>query len=118
MAYKDNWLRHLFAPLTGEGLSNALARDFWSHEDLWTSEQAVRCRWIKLVWVYSASAVTQVMFPLMVAAAIVSLFKEVPLKWWAIGVGGGTGLAVLFGVLFATTSLIDVYRRVRSRNGS
>jgi hypothetical protein len=118
MAYKDNWLRHLFAPMTGEGFSNALAHDFWPREDLWSAEQTVRYRWVKLVWVYSASAMTQVVFLGLIATAIVSWFKDLPSGWLVIGVGGGTGLAMILAVLFATTSWIDVYRRSRSRNGS
>lgn len=111
MAYSDNWLRHLAAPFTGEGLSNALARDFWrSDEDLWSVEHPVNWRWLKLMWVYAASVVSQATFSLLVAAAIISLFKEVPLKWWWIAVGGVTVMMLLFAVLVATSTYIDIWR--------
>ena len=119
MAYRDNWLRHLLAPMTGEGLSNTLARDFWSHEDLWSAAHVVRYRWVKLVWVYGVSAVAQMTLPLLVAVAIINVFKSVPFEWWLICVGGGTAFAMALAVLFATTSWIDVGRQSKrsGRNG-
>lgn len=114
MAYSDNWLRHLMAPFIGEGLSNALARDFWrSDEDLWSVERPVNLRWLKLMWVYAASVVSQSTFALMIAAAIISLFDDVPLKWWWISVGGVTVAMLLFAVFVATSTHIDISRARR-----
>ena len=111
MAYRDNWLRHLMAPFTGEGGSNALARDFWrADEDLWTVEHDVRWRWLKLVWVYSASVVSQVTFVGVIAFAIIGLFKLVSLPTWWIGVGGVTAAGLLFAVVIATASWFDIWR--------
>ena len=118
MAYSDNWFRHLMAPFTGEGLSNALARDFWrDDEDLWSVEQSVEWRWLKLLWVYAASVVSQVTLVLLVVVAIISLFDEVPLKWWWISVGGGTAAMLLFAVLCATSAALDIWR-IRRRAAS
>jgi hypothetical protein len=118
MAYSDNWLRHLMAPFTGEGLSNALARDFWrSDEDLWSIERPVDWRWLKLMWVYAASVVSQGTFVLLIAMAVISFFKEVPLMWWWISVGGMTVAMLLFAVLVATSTYIDIWRARRRSRG-
>lgn len=118
MAYRDNWLRHLMAPFTGEGLSDALARDFWrSDEDLWSVEHAVRWRWFKLVWVYAASVVMQGTLALVIAGAIISLFKPVSLPTWLIVLGGTTAAMLLFAVLVATAAWIDIWR-IRRRPSS
>jgi hypothetical protein len=117
MAYSDNWLRHLMAPFTGEGLSNTLARDFWrSDEDLWSVEQPVDLRWLKLVWVYTASVVSQGTFAMLIIGAIICLFKDVPLIWWLISVGGVTVAMLLFAVLVATSTYVDIWR-ARRRSG-
>lgn len=111
MAYRDNWLRHLMAPFTGEGLSNALARDFWrADEDLWSVEHDVRWRWLKLIWVYSASVVSQGTFVLGIAFAVINLFKPVSLPTWWIGIGGVTAALLLFAVFVATASWLDIWR--------
>jgi hypothetical protein len=115
MSYSDHWLEHLLAPLTGSGLSNRLARDFWSaREDLWDPRVAVTKRWLKLLWVYLMSVITQVTIPCVLIAMIVSAFKEVPLRWWLIGIGGPSALAIVFAVLVATATCIDINRRARS----
>ena len=116
MAYRKNWLRHLMAPFIGEGLSNVLARDFWrDDEDLWSVEQPVDWRWLKLLWVYAASVVSQVTVVLSIAAATIGFFKEIPLKWWWISVGGATAAMLLFAVLVATCTYIDIWR-IRRRS--
>jgi hypothetical protein len=115
MSYRDNWLEHLLAPLTGRGLSNALARDFWSaREDLWDPRAAIKKRWLKLLWVYSMSVITQVTLPCILIALLVRIFKELPLRWWLIGIGGPSALAIVFAVLVATATCIDINRRARS----
>lgn len=113
MAYRDNWLRHFFACLTGEGGSKVLARDFCS-EDLWEPNKLVRWRWLKLVWVYSLSVLTQITLLLLVLAAVISLFRPVPLRWWLIGVGGVSAVSWVFAVLFATAEWIDLRRKSTS----
>lgn len=114
MSYRDNWPRHLLAPLTGNGLSNSLARDFWTREDLWDPRAAVTKRWLKLLWVYLMSVITQVTIPCAFIAMIVSMFKEVPLRWWLIGIGGPSAFAIVLAVLVATATCIDINRRARS----
>lgn len=115
MSYRDNWLKHLLAPLTGNGLSNNLARDFWSaHEDLWNPRAVVTKRWLKLLWVYLMSVITQVTIPCVLIAMIVSTFKEVPLRWWLIGIGGPSAFAIVLAALVATATCIDINRRARS----
>jgi hypothetical protein len=109
MSYSENWLRHLFAPLTGEGLSNHLARDFWIEEDLWNPSQAIRRRFLKLWWVYSASTIAQIALPLTVTAFIINIFEDVSFKWWAIAVGGTTTL----GLIFALTDAVLTDWRIR-----
>jgi hypothetical protein len=117
MAYRDNWLRHLLAPVCGEGLSNTLARDFWrDDEDLWNPQSDVQWRWLKLMWVYAASVATQGTFALVIAAMIVSVFKEVPFVWWLIGVGGTTAVLLLFSTLVASLTWVDIWR-ARRRGG-
>jgi hypothetical protein len=116
MAYSDNWLRHLMAPFTGEGLSNTLARDFWpTDEDLWSVEHDVRWRWFKLMWVYAASVIAQGTFALVIVGSIISLFKPVSLLTWWISVGGVTAAMLLFAVFVATASWIDIWRIRRRR---
>lgn len=112
MAYKDNWLRHLMAPFTGEGLNNTLARDFWrDDEDLWSLEQDVPWRWAKLLWVYVASVFAQVTTAGVMIAGISSLFIAPSAKWWLIAIGGGTAAMLLFAVLVATATWGDIRRR-------
>lgn len=113
MTYRRNWLRHFFASINGEGGSNTLARDFWN-EDLWEPNRRVNWRWLKLVWVYSMSVLTQLTLPGLVGFAIISLFKEVPFRWWLIGVGGVSAAALIFAILIATASYID--QRRKSKN--
>ncbi|MBY0439777.1 MAG: hypothetical protein K2W80_16455 [Burkholderiales bacterium] len=114
MAYRDNWLRHLMAPFCGEGLSEALARDFWrTDEDLWSPEHDVGWRWLKLVWAYAASAVCQVGFSLAIAGVTINVFKPVSATTWSIGLGAVTGAMLLFAGLIATSVWIDVSRRRR-----
>jgi hypothetical protein len=110
MAYKDNWLRHLFAFATGEGYSDKLARDFWD-EDLWGPNKPIRWRWLKLVWVYSVSVLAQVTLPLLVGYTVINLFKAIPFRWWMIGVGGVSAGGLVFAILFAATAYIDQRRK-------
>ncbi|SRR5581483_4272996 len=110
MAYKDNWLRHLFAFATGEGGSRALARDFWD-EDLWEPNKPIQRRWLKLWWVNSMSVLTQITLPGLVVATVISLFKPVPPRWWLIGVGGVSVVALGFAILLATAEYIDQRRK-------
>lgn len=116
MAYRENWLRHLFAFLTGEGWSNSLARDFWyAEEDLWEPDKPITWRWLKLSWVYSVSAIAQITLPLFISYAILNLFfLTIPLRWWLIGVGGLSVIAWVFAILFATAECVDQRRRLRS----
>lgn len=114
MAYRDNWLRHLLAPFTGEGLSNFLARDFWSRqEDLWEPAAPVRWRWVKLVWVYAASVFAQFTFAIIIAGTVIEFFKDVPAYLWWIVVGGGTAAMLLFAILVATATYVDIRRKAR-----
>lgn len=102
------------APFTGEGLSNALARDFWrADEDLWSIERSVEWRWAKLFWVYAASVVSQLTFGLLIVGMITSPFKEVPLAIWWIGVGGVSAALLLFALIVATAVYIDICRARR-----
>lgn len=110
MAYKNNWLRHLFAFATGEGYSDELARDF-CHEDLWEPSKPVRWRWLKLVWVYSVSVLAQVTLTGLVVGVLVSLFKPAPPHVWLFFIGGATMLGLIFAILFATTACIDQRRQ-------
>ena len=88
LSYRQNWLRHFLAPLSGRGFSAFLARDFWPSENLWSPTTAVNRRWLKLLFVYSASAVAQLFLPLLATAIFINLFiKDVPLQWSLIGVG-------------------------------
>ena len=106
------------APLMGEGLSDALARDFWRvDEDLWSAERPVRFRWLKLVWVYMASVVAQCTFALLLIMFVISLFEKVPPVWWLISVGGVTCGMLLFSILVATSTWIDICRVGRGSNG-
>lgn len=115
MSYRDNWLKHLLAPFTGSGFSNALARDFWtSREDLWNPNAGVPKRWLKLVWVYVMSAITQITFPGIVIIGIVSTFKDVPLRWWLISIGGPSAFGIVLAVLIATATCMGINRRARS----
>jgi hypothetical protein len=115
MAYRDNWLRHLLAPLTGEGFSNALARDFASG-NLWDPAERISWRWLKLVWAYSVSVVAQFCFAVALAAIVVNMVKGVSWETFVLWCGGGTAAMLVFAVLVATATYIDVIRR--GKNGS
>jgi len=65
MAYRDNWLRHFFAGVTGNGGSRELARDFCSGEDIWNPTMPVQHRWLKIIWVSFASNLAQLTLPLL-----------------------------------------------------
>lgn len=115
MSYRENWPKHLLAPLTGSGFSNALARDFWTvRENLWNPDQVVAKRWLKFLWVYAMSAIAQITIPGVIVAAIVNVFKEVPLRWWFICIGGGSAFGLVLAVLIASATYIDINRRARS----
>ena len=112
MSFRQNWLRHFVAPVSGEGFSKLLARDFWPHEDLWSSTTAVNRRWLKLVFVYATSVVSQLSIPLFAIAGCIDLFiREVPLRWWLIGVGGGTLVGFAFAIVIATLTYASVARK-------
>lgn len=114
MSYLDNWLKHLLAPFTGDGFSNALARDFWTSEDLWDPNAVVSRRWLKLVWVYVMSALTQITLPGFVIISVVSAFKDVPLRWWLISIGGPSAFGIVLAILIGTATCIGINRRARS----
>lgn len=112
--YLNNCLRHFVAPLTGEGLSDRLARDFWPSEDIWSSDRQIRLRWLKLSYVYSASVVAQLTIPLTVAFIVIHLFvRPLSFRWWLIGVGGITVLLLTFAVLVATLTYLRVNNNQR-----
>lgn len=111
MRFVENWPGHLAAPFTGNGWSIELARDFWPSEDLWSAEQPVKRRWLKLCYVYLLSTLSQVTFALVVATALIDLFyRPVPLKWWLIGVGGPTLFGFFLSIVFATFNYASVTR--------
>lgn len=114
MAYCENWLNHLAAPLTGEGLSKRLASDFWPSEDLWNSNMAITRRWLKLIWVYSASVVAQLTLSSLIAVALIDLlYRDVPYIWWLITIGGGTTIMLLLAVIIATATYVSVVRKTQ-----
>ena len=118
MALKTNIYRHLLAGLTGEGYSDELARDFWPpSEDLWDSSAQVHWRWLKLVFVFCASAFTQIMIPVGLVFVILSPFID-PHKrtsatyWTAVLTGAG---AFALAVIIATHAYVSI---IRERNKS
>ena len=114
MSYSHNWVRHLLAPLTGQGGSKELARDFWSREDLWSPTAPVKRRWLKLVFVYAVSVVTQVSVLGVIVIGLVDVFvKDVPLRWWVISIGVGSLIALAFAVLSATVEYTSVVKQAR-----
>ena len=80
MAYKDNWMQHLMASFTGEGGSNKLAQDFWS-ESLFNPKILVKYHWLKLVWVYCISGITQVTMPTALAMIPITIYKDGGTDW-------------------------------------
>ncbi len=114
MAYGDNWLQHLTAPLTGRGGSKTLARDFWPSEDLWNPELPIRRRYLKLVWVYALSVLTQFSVLSFVICILIHFFyKPLPFKFWMIIVGGGTIILWAFLSLIAVAECVGIARNTR-----
>jgi hypothetical protein len=64
-----------------------------------------------MLWVYSASALAQLTLPLLIAAAGISIFKPIPFRWWLIGVGGASLFGLIFALLVATATCINVTRK-------
>ena len=112
LSYRQNWLRPFFAPLSGRGFSAFLARDFWPSENLWSPTTAVNRRWLKLLFVYSASAVAQLFVPLLATTIFIDFFiKDVPLQWWLIGVRGGTLIGLAFAVALASLTYASIEKK-------
>jgi hypothetical protein len=105
MSYRDNWLKHMFAAVSGNGcFSDELARDFWfsKKEDPWNLTQDVARRWWKLLFAYSASAIAQISLPLALLGMIIIPLKHHEWKWLFIGIGFGTVMGVVAASLAAT----------------
>jgi hypothetical protein len=113
MSYWKNWPRHLIAPLSGDGFSNTLARDFCRQRgDLWEPATQVSWRWLKLMWVYSASAITQLTFPMIIVCAVISIFDPMmSLRWWLIVVGGITLVGIAIASLITTWTYIWISQK-------
>lgn len=113
--FQDRWHTHVFALLSGEAGSNHLAQDYWPIEDLWSLQEPVRFRWLKLFWVYSASVFVQMVLPALLSVAIVLLFKtDVHHAWWIVVLGIGLVAALAYGAIFSTTTCFDLWRHNRS----
>lgn len=113
MSYWDRWGCHAIAPFTGEGFSDKLARDFWlAGENLWSPEDKISWRWLKLLWVYSASAVAQICVP---GCLVLMGLEALSISKVSFGYGliGGAAIGFFFAVLIATVRWISI-RRARN----
>jgi hypothetical protein len=111
MAFRDNWLRHLSAPFTGEFFSDALAKDFWfQSEDLWRAVPNVEWRWAKLFLVYLLSGLTQIVAPLLAVATVYVFVFDRSFQSALIGLAIGVSASLLGGVIGATWSCLSVSR--------
>jgi hypothetical protein len=116
MAYRQNWVRHLLAPLAGECWNKELARDFcWIDEDLWEATKSIKWRLLKLTWVYSVCVVTQITMPAILFIAVANLFfKKIPLQGWVAGVAVGSAIAFVYAVLHSIVTYLWLLKKSRS----
>lgn len=105
MAYSENWFRHLTAGFTGEGLSQELARDFWPEEDLWDISQPIRFLWLKLLWVYVMSIVTQVIVFAILLGAAMEPFRPGAFVWATVG---GIAIGTPIGIFASIVNYISL----------
>ena len=113
MSYRQNWLKHTLAALSGRGFNRDLASDFWPHEALWSADAPVSWRWAKLAYAYTASAVTQIVLPLVPVALLIDLIKGLPLKWWLISFGVGAGFGLATAITLSTFVYVSIARQVQ-----
>ena len=116
MAYRNNWHRHFFAIFTGDGLSEKLAKDFWtSREDLWDSGSQVNYRWLKLVIVYVSSFVTQVLVPGSVLLGGLLAVQDKLLKHFFVSVGIVVVIGLPSTIVVATITYFKVRHEKKSQ---
>ena len=113
MSYRQNWLQHTLATLSGRGFSRDLASDFWPREALWSADAPVSLRWAKLAYVYTASAVAQIVLPLVLVALIIDLTKGLPFEWWLIMFGVGAGLGLATAIALSTFVYVSIARQMQ-----
>lgn len=110
--FVDIFFDHLLANLFGNGYHNTLAQDFWA-EPLFHPATVVRFHWVKLVWVYWMSTLTQVTVPLALVGAAIALFTDRAWALTAILVAIPTVLAFAFCPLVAALTMFDLRRARR-----
>ena len=114
VAFRDNWPRHLFAPLMGGCFSEPLARDFSvTGEDLWDAEKPIFWRWAKLLYAYVLSALAQVTFPALIACAVIALWNGSSFHTFWLSVLISTGVALLVAILMTIVVCLEVKRQRR-----
>ena len=117
MALRDNWARHLLASVNGESFRDSLARDFWrADEDLWAGEPVVTWRWFKLLFVYFASGLLQLVVPVAIVGPLIILFTGNAWYWLLVGMLIACAAVVLGAVLGATWSCLDIARGKRTHS--
>lgn len=100
-AYRERWLRHTLAPVTGEGLNQHLLRDFYPTEDLWDPQQDVVNRWRKLFAAYLLGAAAHLLFPSALAGFAMLVIGKISLKWVGIVLLGAAAVGVVFALIFS-----------------
>jgi len=114
-------LAHLLAAATGMGFDPELAKDYWfGREEPWNAEHAVRCRLLKLIYLYIASAVIQIGVPAVLLVSILGYFgfraggshQDVLFVW--IIIAGIVLFGSAVGVLIAFFVWLKISRQRRS----
>jgi len=49
-----------------------------------------------------------------VIISVVSAFKDVPLRWWLISIGGPSAFGIVLAILIGTATCVGINRRARS----
>lgn len=115
MSFSNNWPAHLTAALSADVFSHRLAQDFWP-EKLFDPTRRVNWHWVKLFWVFFASALAQLTLIGAVIAIGIDLYKTGGTQWkWSLYlIGGITAFGVVMAMIISTAVWIDIRRHQRT----
>jgi hypothetical protein len=114
MSYRDRWLSHLIAPLTGNGFNRDLARDFLArNENPWDETQKIEYRWARIVYAYAMSTLAQLTLPSTLTLLVLGAFYDIGARWTAVTVAGATVIGLLFALIVGSLEYMALCRRSR-----
>ncbi len=103
------------APFIGEGGSNELAQDFWT-ENLFDPKMMVAHHWLKLLWVYCVSGITQLTLTSVLLMIPITLYKNGGSDWTYafIAIAGATLISWFLAIIFATVAWLDIKSKIQA----